>query len=534
MKRVISNSSVAFYMAAACSALFATSYTQSVWSRLQPDSLQQYLSFIQLYPESEEAGLARSRLVDRLGLPAPQVHELYHLGPALVDQLLHPPETQVKPLPEAVIQWVENVASRELTAVAESGRSCKSLEELTQLDPKLWDITQVTYLCSLPQGGHYDAEQSRALHAKVDLLALCAKLALKSRQFVGDTEKALATIEAINRVIFEEQGFAFPSLLDFESKIDAYTSLPSLIDSKRGVCLGVSVLYMALAQRLGLDLVMVTPPGHIFVRWTCQSQDGPPLIRNIETTAYGMQLPDDVYRPLEARYMLVRELRELPGLVLVNQASGKLGARDFKGALRDYRLALAFIAPQNRFFVRELAAYAAWFAKPQSGGAELVALWHEYRARVHASSSHESSQILCFDPLLLQEVSTGVLAPGIVESYFLDRPDDLKSRLQQLQDLEKSMKTAPSSRWLKLQYTLAQWQLGRSGGAWSSWPSGEDVEVRWIYIHLQLALDCSQYSRALELLEILRARLDLDDQKLMTPFYQLDLSLHQNFFATSK
>src|ERR1700761_5200171 len=124
----------------------------------------------------------------------------------------------------------------------------------------------------------------RSYEALIDLMALQI---LTRITFEDPPAKK---IRAINHFIFEEMGFRFPPHSSHAKDIDLYTFLPSVLDSRRGVCLGVSILYISLAQRLKLDLQMVTPPGHIFVCW----RQGKEVI-NIETTARGIHIPDEKY-----------------------------------------------------------------------------------------------------------------------------------------------------------------------------------------------------------------------------------------------
>ena len=91
--------------------------------------------------------------------------------------------------------------------------------------------------------------------------------------------------------------FRFPPHSLHAKDIDIYTFLPSVLDGRRGVCLGVSILYLCLAQRLGLDLEIITPPGHIYVRY--QSPEGEMI--NIETTARGIDIPSERYLGMETR-----------------------------------------------------------------------------------------------------------------------------------------------------------------------------------------------------------------------------------------
>ena len=90
-----------------------------------------------------------------------------------------------------------------------------------------------------------------------------------------------------------------------------------MLDSRRGVCLGVSILYLCLAQRLGVELEAITPPGHIYVRHV--APDGE--IVNIETTARGIDVPSEMYLGMETRKLQKRDIRQVIGLAFMNQAA---------------------------------------------------------------------------------------------------------------------------------------------------------------------------------------------------------------------
>src|SRR6202044_1243325 len=116
-------------------------------------------------------------------------------------------------------------------------------------------------------------------------------------------------IDAINSFIFEEMGFRFPPHSRYAKDIDIYTFLPSVLDSRRGVCLGVSILYLCLAQRLGLNLEMITPPGHIYIRY----HEGENII-NIETTCRGIHMDSEDYLGINTRCLQMRNIKEVIGL----------------------------------------------------------------------------------------------------------------------------------------------------------------------------------------------------------------------------
>lgn len=98
-----------------------------------------------------------------------------------------------------------------------------------------------------------------------------------------------------------------------------------VLRSGRGNCLGLTSLYLAVGERLGLPLHAVLAPGHVFVRW----DDGETRI-NVETTAGGREYPDEHYldpgpgltvaaEDAAAGHFLVNlTVREAVGLVCVN------------------------------------------------------------------------------------------------------------------------------------------------------------------------------------------------------------------------
>lgn len=69
--------------------------------------------------------------------------------------------------------------------------------------------------------------------------------------------------------------------------------LPQLLAQRRGSCLGLGSLYLALGEALGLPLRGVLVPGHFFVRL---ERRGAAAARNLELLAGGYAHDDDWYR----------------------------------------------------------------------------------------------------------------------------------------------------------------------------------------------------------------------------------------------
>ncbi|HET6283381.1 MAG TPA: transglutaminase family protein [Polyangia bacterium] len=95
---------------------------------------------------------------------------------------------------------------------------------------------------------------------------------------------------AFNTVVFET--------LRYEREVDdtdlRFVLLPSVLRLRRGSCVGLGTLYLALGDMLKVLMEGVMVPGHFYVR---AAEDGRP--RNIELLRRGEAMPNDWYR---ARY----------------------------------------------------------------------------------------------------------------------------------------------------------------------------------------------------------------------------------------
>jgi len=93
-------------------------------------------------------------------------------------------------------------------------------------------------------------------------------------------------IDVINDYLYGELGFTTVDNADDPEDL----FLHSVLDNKRGYCLSLSVLYLSLAERIGLELYGVVVPGHFFIRY-----DDGDVRFNIETTSRGAIMSDEHY-----------------------------------------------------------------------------------------------------------------------------------------------------------------------------------------------------------------------------------------------
>jgi tetratricopeptide (TPR) repeat protein len=124
-------------------------------------------------------------------------------------------------------------------------------------------------------GGGVD-DGARAL----ERLARTARAAL-------DRHGAEPPIEVLNRVVFEDEGF----VREVDDTDLAFVLLPSVLRGKRGSCVGLGTLYLALGDLLHVPMRGVVLPGHFFVRAEDRG-----TWRNVELLRSGEQHAADWYQ----------------------------------------------------------------------------------------------------------------------------------------------------------------------------------------------------------------------------------------------
>ena len=165
-----------------------------------------------------------------------------------------------------------------------------------------------------------------------------SRLAGKLRPALGEERNPREVISALNRVLFVEERFTYDCVA---GNPDNYL-LHRVIARRRGNCLGLTALYLLLAERLSLPLHGVYVPSHCFVRY----EDAGVRI-NIETGEKGVEWEDERYlREFQlARglpYMRSLGRKEMIAVYLksLGAAYSRKGREDH--ALRLYREAAGF------------------------------------------------------------------------------------------------------------------------------------------------------------------------------------------------
>lgn len=335
-----------------------------LYSSLDPQSISEYLAFYQLYPDTPQGKLAlqdawklltKNNKVQQFNLNnLPNISTALEAIVALVNK---EPNEQTPHLSNDDLVAVENLSSH-LGNRKLKGHQALSEKEVIAMQADEIDLARGLFLSQF--GSSREAlTEIRSYEAVIDLMALQVLTQLPKKPSHEQT------IKAINQFIFSEMGFRFPPHSQYAKDIDVYTFLPSVLDSRKGVCLGVSILYLCLAQRLELPLEMITPPGHIYVRY----RNGNKII-NIETTARGVHVDDEEYLSIETSSLQQRNLKEVIGFAHVNQASVYLQEGDYKKSLACYQKANPYLP--HDMLLKELMGFNYVFTGEIEKGKQLL------------------------------------------------------------------------------------------------------------------------------------------------------------------
>ena len=208
-----------------------------------------------------------------------------------------------------------------------------SLEDLLKLAPDEIDIATAALLIEGEGEQSFDLAEYRR---QVDELADAA-LASMPRRLAPQR-----AITMLNRYLFTTAGFR----ASYNDGEPTRSFLSTALDSKRGQCLSLTTLYIAVGQRLGLPLHIVNVPEHVFARYV----DGSKRI-NVETTEHGRTNGDAAIR---GRYRITPERpyltdgtpRQHISLLLGNRGMLHKGRKRLSQAQRDLDRALA-IDPES-------------------------------------------------------------------------------------------------------------------------------------------------------------------------------------------
>jgi regulator of sirC expression with transglutaminase-like and TPR domain len=442
----------------------------SLYRTLDPKSLLQHLAFYELYPDTVEGKKAleiawtlltgkETLESEALLLPSLDVYSIIGLVTKKADDA-------------SIEMGDEQLCILERVAGRLENRKLKGFAAWTKEDVLALPSTEIDLGRSLliyQFQNDIDAKQKiRHYEATLDLMALQILAHMKQPATAEDI------IGEINQFIFRDMRFRFPPHSLYAKDIDLYTFLPSVLDSRQGVCLGVSTLYLCLAQRIGLELDIITPPGHIYVSY----QNGPHVI-NIETTARGINLPSDTYLGINTKSLQKRNMKEVVGMAFFNQASVMLGKEDFTSAIKLYETAREYIPDDP--LVKMLLGINYLFAGKKKEGEALL----------------KQVQGLTFDGAIAPETMpedylTGKVDAKGIKMVFMPVDENRESIIAKQNELKAHLKKYPKFRAGLLQLATTYLQLGRGQEAYDVLMRYHKIDPTNPTIEYYLCIICMQ------------------------------------------
>lgn len=460
------------------STAFASTNLKSLYSSLDPYSLTQQMAFYELYPDSPEGkkAIERAWKLLRVGSKSTVLPSLllpkFDIQPIVSLVTRTASDAPVK-LSEEQLDAIESLGSQ-FANRKKKGRFVWTKEEVLALPSEEIDLCR-GLLIEQFQGSSNFREDIRQYEASLDLMALQILARLPNSPSHFDI------IKEINRYIFQEMQFRFPPHSLYAKDIDVYTFLPSVLDSRQGVCLGVSILYLCLAQRLDLPLEIITPPGHIYVRYN----DGKKII-NIETTARGINPPSEMYLGLNTRKLQERTIKEVIGMAFFNQASVYWQKGDSSTCVELYEKALPYM-PEDRLLHMFLGFNYLFIGKKAEGEKLLKPL------KNHLFDYAVAPETLTTDYL------EGKASAEAIQAIFMPVDETRESIIEKQHELKKILKKYPKFRGGILQLAVSYLQLARAGEALEILSQYHKIDPNDPTVEYYLSVVCTErydYNRA--------------------------------------
>ena len=163
------------------------------------------------------------------------------------------------------------------------GLKAKTVNEVLELSDDEIDLATAILLISKKTFDdlyHIDVDIAKYRHRIDDMAVALSKK-------IGTEREPEDIIQALNHYFFKDLNFSHISA----KKNPKAIFLNFVLDENKANCLGLSILYLSLAERIGLPLYGVSPPYHFFVRY---EEDGKSI--NIEITDKGKFTSDDFYK----------------------------------------------------------------------------------------------------------------------------------------------------------------------------------------------------------------------------------------------
>lgn len=163
---------------------------------------------------------------------------------------------------------------------ASSAASAADLKQLAALSESQIDLGRVSLILAKDLYPDLDVD---AYFERLDILVARARAHAR-----GSSDPDLR-IRSLNTYLFKIERFGYDHSDSANNKLEN-RFLNGILDTRKGTCMTLPLLYMAIAQRLGYPIYPVAAPEHLFLRYVHANGS----YQNIEATNGG-EASDDRY-----------------------------------------------------------------------------------------------------------------------------------------------------------------------------------------------------------------------------------------------
>lgn len=204
----------------------------------------------------------------------------------------------------------------------------RAFEELIAGEDTAIDVAKAALLIATIEYPSLDVEHSLAT---LDALAYRVRVILSLSEtdiYLPETIAPLTVIDAINKVLFEQEGFR-GNESDYYNPDNSF--LNRVLEQRVGIPISLSLLYMEIGKRVGLLIEGIGLPFHFVVRCTLPTEilyidpfEGGLLLseqdcrERIRRFSHGKmtRLPRHLFEPIKPKQLLVRMLGNLKDIYL--------------------------------------------------------------------------------------------------------------------------------------------------------------------------------------------------------------------------
>ena len=157
----------------------------------------------------------------------------------------------------------------------------EEIENLHSLPEKNLDIATI----ALTLAKEFNPSMNMKKHLKkIDEIVNTIKTEVK------DSKQPQVRLNTINNILYKKMGFSY-DLSDPKVRKSKNRYLNGLLDSKKGSCITLPLLYLIVGQRLNYPIYPVIAPSHLFLRYINSSSNN----INIEATSKGKTFTNSRY-----------------------------------------------------------------------------------------------------------------------------------------------------------------------------------------------------------------------------------------------